>query len=401
MIPLDEKDIAIFSKRFLEIFEKFGEIEIENVEIAAEELTLVLQPAARALLQPRAIPPVAPPKMVDKLIAGEYMPPIESYAGTVAEVQLGAKKSDGGSRGKIIKVGGHRTLPFYSFEAVNPNRPVFAMDVFDMAIPLAKAVRQHFEGVMEDPAEWAKRCIEEFHADLVSLNLVSTDPLLKDTSPKEAAKTVERVLQAVDVPLVIGGSGNKQKDPFVLEAAAEVAHGERCVLNPATLDSDYQHVVEAAKEHLHSVVAFTSMDLNNQKKLNRLLLDEGLPKSQIVMDPTTGALGYGIEYSVSLMERIKLGGLLGDTDLQMPILAPASNAWGARESWIKSDSWGPKELRGPIWETITALTIMLSGGDLFMMSHPVSIRVLKQLADQLFGKVESKQEVGDWVSGLR
>jgi len=401
VITLNEKDFATLNNRLIELLTKFGEIEIEDVEIAAEELTLILQPAARAVLAPRAIPPTAPPKMVEKLIKTEFVPPVESYAGTVAEVQLGAKKSDGGTRGKIFKIGGHVTLPFYSFEAINPNRPVFAMDVFDMPIPLAKAVRQHFEDVMEDPAEWAKRCIDEFHADLVSLNLVSTDPLLKDTSPKEAAKSVERVLQAVDVPLVIGGSGNKQKDPLVLEAAAEIAHGERCLLNPATLDSDYQRIVKAAKEHQHSVVAFTPMDLNNQKKLNRLLMDEGLPKSQIVMDPTTGALGYGIEYSVSLMERIKLGGLLGDTDLQMPILAPASNAWGARESWIKSDSWGPKELRGPIWETITALTIMLSGGDLFMMSHPASIRVLKQLADELFGKVESKQEAGDWVSGLR
>jgi acetyl-CoA decarbonylase/synthase complex subunit delta len=142
------------------------------------------------------------------------------------------------------------------------------------------------------------------------------------------------------------------------------------------------------------------MDINNQKKLNRMLLNEGLPKDRILIDPTTAALGYGIDYSISLMERIKLAGLLGDEDLQMPILAPASNAWGAREAWMKNEEWGPREYRGPLWETITTLTILLSGGDIFMLSHPAVVRVIKNLVEDMRNSSAKGNVVADWVTAL-
>lgn len=330
----------------------------------------------------------------------EFARPIETYPAQVAEVQLGATRSEGGTRGKVVKIGGAKTLPFYGFEAVNPNGPAFAMDVFDMPIQLAKAVRQHFEEVMDDPGAWARKCVKDFGADIVSFNLVSTDPSIKDTSPEDAAKTVEDVLQAVDVPVIIGGSGNKQKDPLVLEKVAEVAHGEKCLLNSVSTDTDYKRVVKAALEHGHSVVAFTPMDINNQKKLNRLLLGENLPKTQLVMDPTTGALGYGVEYSLSLLERIRLGALMGDTELQMPVLSAASNAWGAREAWMKIEDWGAREFRGPLWETVTGITTLMSGADLFMVSHPATVRVLKQITENLYGQGDTKQTIDNWITAI-
>ncbi|MEM3518630.1 MAG: CO dehydrogenase/acetyl-CoA synthase subunit delta, partial [Nitrososphaerales archaeon] len=201
-------------------------------------------------------------------------------------------------------------------------------------------------------------------------------------------------------PLIIGGSGNKAKDPLVLEAAAEVASGERCILNSANIDNDYKRIARAAKQHNHIVVAFTPMDINNQKKLNRLLLDEGLSKEQIIIDPTTAALGYGLDYTLSLMERIKLAGLLGDPDLQMPILASTSNSWGAREAWMKSEEWGPKEYRGPLWETVTTITAMMAGGDLFMLSHPATVRIIKRLIESLYGEVNADQRIQDWITDI-
>ncbi|MEM3584637.1 MAG: CO dehydrogenase/acetyl-CoA synthase subunit delta, partial [Nitrososphaerales archaeon] len=323
----EKEEINILMKSLAKFIEKIGDLELENVEIRAEELTFIIQPMVGFTAQ---IPQLAQKveKKIETLLKAEFLPPIETYPGTITEVKIGATRSEGGSRRKVIKIGGEKTMPFYSFEALNPNKPAIAMDIFDMPIELAKSVRQHFEDVMHDPAEWAKRQVEDFGAEIVSLNLISTDPLIKDTSPKEAAKTVENVLQAVDVPLIIGGSGNKAKDPLVLEAAAEVASGERCILNSANIDNDYKRIARAAKQHNHIVVAFTPMDINNQKKLNRLLLDEGLSKEQIIIDPTTAALGYGLDYTLSLMERIKLAGLLGDNDLQMPILASTSNSWG-------------------------------------------------------------------------
>ncbi len=397
---MGEKETRILGKNLIELLEKFGDIEIENVEIRAEELTFLIQPVISSLAQAPQLVPRVVEKEIETLIEAEFSPPIEVYPGEIAEVQIGATKSDGGSRRKVIKIGGAKTMPFYSFEATNQNKPVLAVDVFDMPIKLAKAVKQHFKDVMEDPADWAKKYVEDFDADIISLNLISTDPLIKDTSPKDAAKTVEKVLQAVDVPLIIGGSGNKAKDPLLLEAAAEVANGERCILNSANVDNDYKRIVKAAKKYGHIVIAFTPMDINNQKKLNRYLLDEGLPKEQIIMDPTTAPLGYGLDYTLSLMERIKLSGLLGDSDLQMPIVAPSSNAWGARESWMKSEEWGPREYRGPLWETITTITVMLSGADLFMLSHPATVRVMRKLIQALYGEFDSDQRIQDWITEI-
>jgi acetyl-CoA decarbonylase/synthase complex subunit delta len=387
-------------KKLLKIANDLGELEIENVSLEAEELSFVIQPIVSSIMQSASGQrQLAPESLVHSLNKASFSPPLEQFSGQVVEVQLGAGKTEGGSRKKIVKIGGEKTMPFYSFEKENPNRPAFAIDIFDMPLKLAKMVKIKYEDVMEDPAEWAKKAVG-YGADVVSLNLISTDPLLNDTPAKDAAKVVENVLQAVDVPLIIGGSGNMEKDPLVLEAAAEAAAGERVVLNSAKTDNDYKKIVKVAKNNGHSVIAFTPMDINNQKKLNRLLIDEGLQKDRILIDPTTAALGYGIDYSLSLMERIKMAGLLGDEDLQMPILAPASNAWGAREAWMKNEELGPRKFRGPLWETITTLTILLSGGNLFMLSHPASVRIIKKLVEDLRGKSAKTEKVKDWITSL-
>ena len=400
MIPMPERESSDLTKKLLELAEKFGQIELENVQVAVEELTLQLQPTIGAAT--RAVAALQPPvaKAMNKLLEAEFVKPLEVYPGQVAEVQLGATRSEGGTRSVAVRIGGARVPPFYSFEGTNPNRPALAMDVFDMPLTLPKAVRQHYEGVMDDPAAWAKKSVREFGADIISFNLISTDPGLKNTGAEDAAQTVRDVLKAVDVPVIIGGSGNKEKDPPVLEKAAEAAHGERVLLNSVSTDTDYKRVVKAALEHGHSVVAFTPMDINNQKKLNRLLLDAGLPKDRLVIDPTTGALGYGIEYSISLLERIKLAALKGDPELQMPILSAASNAWGAREAWMKTEELGPREYRGPLWETVTGLTMMMSGADLFMISHPATVRVLRGLVDSLFGLGETDQKIENWITAI-
>lgn len=382
-------------KNLLKMAEDIEEIELENVEIQADQLEFIIQPIVSTIAKNIS----TQNQIIQKLIETKFTPPLETYPGTISEVTLGATKSEGGSRGNVVKIGGMNTMPFYSFEKINPNRPAFAIDIFDEPLTLAKMVKIHYEEVMNDPAAWAKKAVS-LGADVVSLNLISTDPLLSDTSPRQAAKVVENVLQAVKVPLIIGGSGNMEKDPLVLEAVSEVAAGERVVLNSAKTDNDYKKIVEVAKKHGHIVIGFTPMDINNQKKLNRMLLNEGLPKDSILIDPTTAALGYGIDYTISLMERIKLAGLLGDEDLQMPILAPTSNAWGAREAWMKNEEWGPREYRGPLWETITTLTVVLSGGDLFMTSHPANIKVIKKIINDLTGKSERGKPQEDWITAL-
>jgi acetyl-CoA decarbonylase/synthase complex subunit delta len=354
---------------------------------------------------PPALPEPEEAIPIPELAKAKFEPLKVEYLGKIQEVVLGATKKDGGTRGEVVVLGGERSLPFYLFDTDQPHLPAVAIDVFDRKPMLAKAVREHYEDVLEDPADWAKKAVKDFGADLITLHLISTDPLLEDTPASEAVKVLEDVLQAVKCPIIVGGSGNKEKDPEVLEKAAEVAEGERIMLASATLDMDWERIAKAAKDHGHVILSWTQMDINNQKTLNRYLLKRaGMDPKDIVMDPTTAALGYGLDYAFTNMERIRISGLRGDTDLAFPISSGTTNAWGAREAWMKDSpieedsDWGPRELRGPIWEIVTGLTLSLAGVDLFMMMHPGAVAVLKDFMNTLGGKISgSVADPGDWI----
>jgi acetyl-CoA decarbonylase/synthase complex subunit delta len=386
-----ERDIALkFNPKLFDLLSRFEEVELEDVDMELRDLEIWIQPGA--VTAPKAKPA--------EIIQVEFVPPVETYPGRIAEVKLGATKSEGGTRGKSVIIGGERSPAFYLFENPTPHPPVITLDVFDTRIPLAKAVKMHFREVLEDPAAWAKLAVDKFKADMITLHLISTDPLIKDTPPKEAAKTVENVLQAVDVPMVIGGCGDPQKDLKVFEEVAAVAEGERLLISTVTLDMDIEKTANIIRKHGHVALAFTSMDLNQARELNRKLF-EFLPKERIVMDTTTAALGYGLDYAFTIMERARLAGLMGDPELQQPISSGTTNAWGAREAWMKmAPEWGPRELRGPMWETVTALTLLLAGVDLFMMMHPAAVKTLKDVINELTaGMGRGKPElISDWVT---
>jgi len=395
-----ERDIALkFDPELFDLLSKFEEVELEDVDMELGDLEIWIQPGTVAT--PRVSAAVVPPKAKPTEIAKvEFVPPVETYPGRIAEVKLGATKSEGGTRGKSVIIGGEKSPAYYLFENPTPHPPVITLDVFDTRIPLAKAVKMHFEEVIEDPAAWAKLAVDKFKADMITLHLISTDPLIKDTSPKEAAKTVEKVLQAVDVPIVIGGCGDPQKDLKVFEEVAPVAEGERVLISTVTLDMEIEKTARIIQKHGHVALAFTSMDLNQARELNRRLF-EFLPKERIVMDTTTAALGYGLDYAFTVMERARLAGLMGDPELQQPISSGTTNAWGAREAWMKiAPEWGPRELRGPMWETVTALTLLLAGVDLFMMMHPAAVKTLKDTVKELTaGMGRGKPElISNWVT---
>jgi acetyl-CoA decarbonylase/synthase complex subunit delta len=379
-------------EELLASFADSEEVELENVSIDTEELVLKVQQAVLNAGMPKV--PVYEAKK--ELAPFEFKLPLKEYRGEVAEIQLGATKADGGTRKKVVKIGGQSSL--FWFEGGIKNRPVVTFDVFDVAPPLPKAIREHVEDVWHSPSEWAKKAVK-LGADLVTIHLTSTDPNNKDTSPKEAAKVVEEMLQAVDVPLVIGGSGTPEKDPLVLEKCAEVAEGERCLLASANLDLDYKRIAKAAIKYKHNVLSWTSMNINDQKSLNKLLFDEGLTKEQIVQDPTTGALGYGLDYTYSIIERMKIGALKNDEELQMPISCGVTNAWGARESWLKNDDWGPREYRGPLWEIMTGTAVLMAGADIMMMLHPLAVKTVKDIILSMTGEKKSRSiKYEDWVT---
>ncbi|RLG30972.1 CO dehydrogenase/acetyl-CoA synthase subunit delta, partial [Methanosarcinales archaeon] len=305
------------------ILERYDIIELEDVKINGDlEIELAvggvtIPPSiAQALQSIISVP--APAKELE-LISTKFEVAKTEWNGQIEEVTIGATPADGGSREVTVTIGGEKALPFYNFDYQMPHPPVISVDCFDMPISLAKAVREHYEDVMEDPGEWAKKNVREFGADMVTIHLISTDPMIKDTPAREAAKTVEEVLQAVKVPIVIGGSGNPDKDPEVLEAAAEAAEGERCLIASANLNMDYERIAKAALKHGHVILSWTQLDINAQKTLNRYLFKMGVPREDIVIDPTTAALGYGLDYAFTNIERMRISALKGDTDLAFPI----------------------------------------------------------------------------------
>ncbi len=388
------------SPDLLELLAKFQEIELEDFELEVADLELWFQSGAlpRQLMPPLKAPPALKAKPTE-LMTAQFVPPVETYPGKIVEVKLGATKGEGGTRGRSIIIGGETSPAFYTFERPILHPPVVTLDVFDMKIPLSKAVKMHVKDVIGDPAAWAKLAVEKFGADMVTIHLISIDPLLKDATPKDAVKTVEEVTQAVDVPLVIGGCGDPVKDADVFAEIAETFAGERFLINSITQDMDVERCAKFVKKNSQVALSFTPMDLNLQRELNRRLYDF-LGKEDIVMDLTTAALGYGLDYAFTNMERARLAGLMGDAELAHPMSSGTTNAWAAREAWMKmAPEWEPRELRGPLWEVTTALTLLLTGVDLFMMMHPAAVKTLKEVTGHLIsGKKADASKFVDWVS---
>lgn len=375
-----------------------SEIELEDVELEFDELELQFLPSGVRLI-PRMAPPAVKEGKPAQLLEVEYVPPKQEYPGRIVEVKLGATKAEGGTRGRSIVIGGETAPAFYLFHSSTSHKPVIAFDVFDTPkVSLPGAVKRHVREVLEDPAAWARLCVEKFGAEMINLHLVSVDPLIEDASPEKALKTVESVLEAVDVPLAVGGCGDPAKDLKVFEKVAAATAGERLLFNSVTLDMDIEKTAKLIKQYDHTVIAFTSMDVNRARELNRKLY-EFLPREQIVMDTTTAALGYGLDYGFTVMERARIAGLKGDPELQQPLSSGTTNAWAAREAWMTMDSqWEPKELRGPLWETTTAVALLLVGVDYFMMMHPAAARTLKTIVDELMGGRKEENTAVDWAS---
>ncbi|UCH02382.1 MAG: CO dehydrogenase/acetyl-CoA synthase subunit delta [Candidatus Bathyarchaeota archaeon] len=398
----EKEDVNLLARigpKLLELLSKHAEIELEDIEINIGDLEISFQPGMPVPVISK--PPMAPVKKEKPsvLLEVEFQPKKTTYPGKIIEVELGATKKDGGTRGKTLTIGGETAPPYYLFDSPIVNTPVISFDVFDMKIPLAKAVKDHVRDVIEDPAEWAKKSVEKFGAEMVTLHLVSIDPLIKDTSPSKAAKTVENVLQAVDVPISVGGCGDTAKDLKVFQKIAEVTSGERVFFNSITLEQNLEKMTAFIKKYGHVVLAFTQMDMAQARELNRKLYAY-LPKQDIVMDTTTAALGYGLDYAFTVMERNRLAALMGDTELNHPLASGTTNAWAAREAWMKmAPEWGPRELRGPMWETVTALTLLLAGVDYFMMMHPAAVKTLKDVIKELTsGRKGASERIEEWVS---
>jgi len=309
--------------------------------------------------------------------------PTERWSGKIREIIIGAMKDEGGTREKKIVVGGSATLAFLDLDGPIVHPIIIGMEVVDYLAPdFPKLVSAHFEGILDNPAARAKKCVDEYKADFICLKLESTNPEGQNKSPDEAAQTVKEVLSTVSVPLFIYGCGNEEKDSKVMEAVSYAAKGERCFLGLAENDR-YKSISVASMANGHGIVAFSNLDINLAKQLNILLTDFGVKPENIIMDPLMAGIGYGVEYSYSVIERIKLAALMGDNMLQMPIICDSSIAWKAREAQIDDTQLGDVSKRGPFWEATTALAALTAGADLLIMRHPKAASLVRNTVQSL------------------
>lgn len=310
----------------------------------------------------------------------------EKFVSKVGAVTLGATAEQGGTRSHTLTVGGDSTLPFLHFEGEVPHRPVIAIEVPDIAPPWEEALKKYWGDVWGDPAAWAKKAVEEHQADLVCLKIYSADPDLGGAAPAQAAEKLRAVLEAVKVPLVVIGTGIDEVDDELMPVIAEAGAGENLLLGTATQEN-YKTLTAACMVHKHSIIGLSPIDINICKQLNILISEMNLPLSRVVIDPTVGALGYGIEYTYSIMERIRFGALQGDRMLAMPVFCNVGyEAWRAKETKAPVDEfpeWGDAVERSTLWEAMTASVFVQAGGHIFVMRNPDAAAMLRRHIDEL------------------
>ncbi|MFA6612018.1 MAG: acetyl-CoA decarbonylase/synthase complex subunit delta [Dehalococcoidales bacterium] len=305
------------------------------------------------------------------------------YNGRIREAGIGQGEN-------IIRAGGQDCYPFHSFEGTTPNLPKIAMEVYD-CLPEGwpAAAIGPFKDVIGNPSQWAQKCVTEYGANMICLQLAGTDPNWLDRSPEEAARVTLEVAQAIDVPLIVWGTANQEKDSQVLTTIARECSGKRLVIGPVE-EKNYKSIADAAMQNSHLIIASSPIDINLAKQLNILIANTGIPANDILIDPTVSSVGYGIEYCYSVMERIRIAALTQQDDkLQMPIICNvAREAWKAKEAKIPAvdnPALGDEEKRGILLEAVSAMVLLLAGGDIMIMRHPEAIRLVKEVIGELAG----------------
>jgi len=304
-----------------------------------------------------------------------------NYTGKIKEVTLGA-----GS--KAVTVGGETMYPFHLFEGQMSHPPRIAMEIYDFPPEdWPEAALEPFQDVVRDPVAWAQKCIQVYGAEMICLQLASTDPNGMNRPAEEAAEIAKRVADALDVPLIVWGSGNDEKDVEVLRRVSELCAGKNLIIGPVG-EKNYKQIGAGAIGYRHTVVASTPIDVNLAKQLNVLLGNLGVPDGQILVDPTTGGLGYGIEYTYSVMERDRMAALTQqDERLQFPLVCNlAKEVWKTKEAkLVEADDpkLGNPKKRGVLMEAMTAMILLLAGANVLIMRHPEAIALVKGMIGDL------------------
>lgn len=305
--------------------------------------------------------------------------PKNSYTNKIPEIVFGKVKR--------AYFGGESALPFLTFEGDFPYKPLIAFEIQD-APPedYPEELAKVYSSVWQDPLSWAKFC-EDLGAEAICIRLMSTHPDITDTSAERAADIVKKIISEIELPFIILGSNHTEKDAEILPIIADVARGYNCIIGKAQ-EGNYKTIAASAMAGGHNLIAMSELDVNLAKQLNILITQTGFPKEKLIIDPMCSALGYGFEYTYSVMERIRLAGLIqGDDMLCSPMVADVGfYVWKTKEAQAKVEdnpSWGNLYERAVMWEAITACSFLLSGADLLIMRHPKAVEVVKNFINDI------------------
>jgi len=305
--------------------------------------------------------------------------PKQNYSGQIKTVTLG--QGD-----KALNVGGERCYPFHFFDGFISLAPRIAMEVYDAPpVDWPTAALEPFADVISDPLAWAHKCITNFGAEMICLQLASTDPNGANTSAQQAAATVKKVAYDIDVPLIVWGTSNHEKDTEVLRLVCETCPEKKLIVGPVE-ESNYKKIAAVALGYNHTVIASSSIDINLAKQLNILLSNLGVPDNQLMIDPTVSGVGYGIEYCYSVIERMRIAALTQQDDkLASPIILNiARETWKSKEAGLSDDpKLGNAAKRGILLEAMAAWVLLLAGGNVAIMRHPEAVQLVQGMIDSL------------------
>jgi acetyl-CoA decarbonylase/synthase complex subunit delta len=300
--------------------------------------------------------------------------PAQTFPGRIVEVTLPA-----GPGGTELVVGGQGALPLLP-EGTRPHRHAVGLEVrVGPPAELPPALARALGDRESDPAAYARECVERCGARFLFLSLSGCHPDGGALPVDEAAALVRRVLSEVPAPFIVGGCGDEDTDAKLYPAVAEAA--PRPVFLSYADEKNCRLVGGAALAYGHGVVSWSPIDVNMAKQVNLLLADIGVPPERILIDPLTGGLGYGLEYTYSTVERIRLAGLSGDAMMARPVLCHLGDAWKAREAADASESaWGDPVERGRRWEEATGWAMLAAGADLLVCRHPGNVAAFGEIA---------------------
>jgi len=312
----------------------------------------------------------------------------EKWSGAVTEVTLGATEADGGTRESTVTIGGAKGMPYVGDLASMGHRPRIVMDVMDVPPPTwPEALSRHYADVLNDPGAWAKKCVDEFGAEMICFQLTGVHPDLKQTTTDQAVAVADTIRKAVACPLIVWGCGDDDVDNETLTQISQKLKGERIIIGPVEKDN-YRTLTAIAQADGHFLATLSPIDINIAKQTNILVTDMGFPLERIIMFQTTGGLGYGMDYVYSIQERQRQAALTQDKLMAQPAIADIG-----RESWKPKEArgsaeefpeWGDENQRGPAWEAATASTLVQSCVDLLRMWHPAAVAAVKELIDQMW-----------------